>query len=338
VSQIKPVITSGDDLGKPFIQKENSIRRLFVETGFGYKEIANSSPNTDDNGKLVFPRIVETYIPPSPSFNFSELKIANAPSRIHGTGKSSYLIGLRLIFPDKVSYSEFLFFSANNFKFYDERGGIYSGLIQDSITPSRIEAGHRYDVKINLIAVKKDIDDRLENMKFVDLDVGYAMYEINITNASTLGGEILFKYYHNDYGVIDIPVTIGAYENQDTTMNNVVRALRVNLRFYFDWEVELGSGTSFLVRLKSKRDDSINSTNYLTASTSTPNITANITLKSGKHWAIDFIRNAAHAGLVAVLDFNGNYVYTFEPNRSCKRSEGIVFINRFRKYIERLIR
>jgi len=338
MSQLKPMVDSGDDLGKPFVQRENSIRRLFVETGFGYKEVANSSPNTDDNGKLIFPRIVEEYIPPSPSFNVSELKVANGPSRIHSTGKSSYRISLRLIFPDKVAYSEFLFYSSYNFKFYDERGGVYIGAIQDTIESLRVEGGLRYDVRFVLTGVKKDVDDRLEKVQFTDLEVGYDMYVLQFTNSSQFGGTVTFKYYHKDYGIIEIPVSIGAFENQDTTMNKVVRALRINLRFYFDFEVNLGSGTSFQVLIKAKRDDSINSTNFLQVNTSTNNLIANLSTISGKHWAIDFINNSAHAGLVAVLDFNGNYVYTFQPNRSCKRSEGIVFINRFRKYIERIVR
>lgn len=328
MSQLKPMHTGGDDKGKPFIQEKNSTRTLFVETGFGYKEIASSK------GESIG-RIVEDYVPPSPSFNVSELKVSHAPSRIHSTGKASYKVDLRIIFPNRVTYSEFLFYSSHNFKFYDERGAIFLGAINDSMEVSRIEGGARYEISLSLICVKKDIDDRLEEVRFTDLSTGYGFYEIEISKESfTADGGVKFEYNHEDFGLTEIEVISPPQQFEYQFRSNVVQELENRLSIYFDIESMRLYSNTFKVFLRAKRDDSITENNMLTV-TPIGDTTVDVQSATGSHFALDFVNNAAHAGLVAVLDANGNYVYTFQPNRACSRAEGIAFINRFRKFIER---
>ncbi len=201
-------------------------RRLFIETGFGYTEIANSK-GFDEVNSLKIARIVEEYSPPTPSFKVAEIIVLNSASKIHGSGKASYKINLRLIFPEKKFYNEFLFFASNQVKFYDENGAIFVGSFNEPPETTRIEAGKRYDVKLNIVAVKKESYEEYEECKFIDID-GY--------------------------------------------------------------------------------------------------------------WAEKDIKEMAHAGLITQMDRNGNYVYTFNPEVLSSRAVCTAFLNRTRKYIERMIR
>ncbi len=149
--------------------KDGFKRRLFIETGVGYRTIANTS-GFDETGSKRIGRIVEEYLPPRPSLRTNEIKLLNAPSVIHGSGRLAYRIGLRVLFPDQETYHAFLFYAANPLKFYDENGGIYTGALAESPEITRVEAGQRYDVKLALIAVKKEDYEQEGKCEFTDID------------------------------------------------------------------------------------------------------------------------------------------------------------------------
>lgn len=200
------------------------VRRLFMDTGFGYTEVACSRGKALDGSTVA--RIVEDYSPPSPEVKFSELKSINGASRIHAGGKSAYNIELRIIFGDKVQYADFIYNCGNSMKFYDELGHIYFGALAQAPDVAAVEAGRRYDVKVNLTMVKKNVQESVYEAQFTDIE--------------------------------------GHKYEQD-------------------------------------------------------------------------IKEAAHIGMTAVMDKNGNYVHTFNPEMMATRGMCAIFLNRMRRYLERSI-
>jgi hypothetical protein len=211
MSQLKPFYEDGDNKGKPYVESGNLVRRLFVDTALGYLEVASAQGSSlpDDpilpskhwalsEDKHAIARIVEEYTPPTPSYKMSELKISNSASILHGTGKSSYKIGLRILFPNKLTYSEFILNSSNTFKYYDEKGSVFLGSINESLEVKRTEGGQVYDVKVNLIAVRKSTDDRLTRIQFSDLEGVVNTIEMkSITNSARAGLITLIDAYGN---------------------------------------------------------------------------------------------------------------------------------------------
>ena len=56
------------------------------------------------------------------------------------------------------------------------------------------------------------------------------------------------------------------------------------------------------------------------------------------HYAYFHIAEVAQAGIVTTRDRNGNRINVFRPNASTTRAEGIMMLNRLRRYIERMLR
>lgn len=155
-------------------------RRLFVEGPYGYEEVGA--------------RIVEPYSPPSPDYKVSELALLNAPSNFHAMGKASYKITLNLYFTDKRAYNKFWLYSYGQFKYYDEKGSIFVGVIESVAGIQRGEAGRKYIVTINLVAVKKS-QSEINRDEFVDTNG--AQYKSDIDEMAL--SQLVTIYDRNGY-------------------------------------------------------------------------------------------------------------------------------------------
>ena len=342
MSQINPINSDGS----PNRQTDTSIRRLFAETGFGYKEMASSrggyvgttlnssfkhygkSDDSDEQVTMAIGRIVEEYTPPSPSMKFVELRIANAPAHIHSTGKSSYKIGLRILFPDKILFNDFMFFSGNTFKYYDEKGSVYLGAIEGDISIKRSEGGTVYDVSFTLRAVKKDIDDLLEEIKYTDLNNGTKI-RTKINNLAGYEGALTFSYVKDGDTILFLTVPIVMYEDKIAKIKSYMSSSDFVKYFEIYYEVRT-------VEFRAKKEEYADGGTIEVSGFPEPNVTT--TVIDGNHYAKEYIENAAHAGLVATLDRFGKPVYTFRPDINTTRAECAVFINRLKRYLERMIR
>lgn len=321
-----------DIFGRPYITNDNYSRRLFLMTAFGYTEVANIHGSYEDDvyEKHLIARIVDDYTPPTPTMKTAELKIANAPSKLHSDGKAVYKIQLRLIFPDKLTYNSFMFFCQNQFKFYDERGGIYMCVMTDMET-KRVEAGKRYDIKITLQGTRKEVEDVKETVSFTDTtQAGYKLY---IRDSEAL-------YLHDfsfEFTALNRTVTMYL----DRSVDNTQKGQSI---FIYTKLIEEGMGSYYKITYNkdeysinlSPRSSSYNGDIIFNAGVS--NLLVDVENIDINHWAKEFIDNAARLGLITQYDKNGNYIYTFRPNEFTTRAEMAAVLNRLRQYVERVIR
>jgi hypothetical protein len=165
-------------------------KKLFVDTGTSFMEVKA--------------RIVEPYTPPTPQFNVKELKIVNAPSHIQNMGISSYKATLTLLFNDKQSYSEYLMWCGWTHKFYDEKGSIYLGSVEN-MKVSIHEAERRYLVEIDLVLVKKDVYKEKDRFEFQDISGHWAeqdireMANLGLITVITRDGQPVLYFRPNAY-------------------------------------------------------------------------------------------------------------------------------------------
>ena len=148
-------------------------RILFQETGYGFRAIASSNGTYKDKDNVshaLFTRIVEEYVPPVPSITGAEFKTLSSTSRLQVFGKSSRKLQLRLVFRKKTDYVDFIFHLDRELKYYDETGAIYLCMINGTPEVKRVEAGRTYDVKLELIAVRKDSVDEDFKVFFTDIE------------------------------------------------------------------------------------------------------------------------------------------------------------------------
>jgi len=324
MSQQLPVVN-----GKPYQGNENRIRRLFIQTGAGFEEIANSrGKRTDEVGAVhEIARIVEVYTPPSPTTKAVEIKVSNGPSILHGGGRESYKISLRLIFPNKLLYNDFIFLLGNEMKFYDEKGAIFQCVLVNSPDVSRVEAGKRYDVTIQLVGVRKAVDEEDLSVKYVDLVDG-TVQEITINSPTTQRGYVEFRFTGLNT-TTSIKIASGRTEEQ-------VRNIIYNdfMMYGLDLYYTITPIEDNKIQLAAKHDEYNFVVELIENSTGSDIVLA---IVEGAHWAKDHIENCARLGFVAQYDNNGNYVYTYNPNVFTTRAQFALVLNRLRKYFERVI-
>lgn len=326
--------------GTPHIKNINDygrdvsyVRRLFLHTGFDFMEVANSRGKVVDDFGNTLPcaRIVDEYNPPSPSMKTAELKISNAPSKIHADGKASYRIVLRLLFPDKYTYNDFIFFCGNEFKFYDEKGAIFLGSLIDTPEIKRVEGGRRYDIRITLTATRKEYEELKENIHYTDLTTDQ-VHRISISSSIWSGNiPVHFKFpvanlEFDVYRDMDKPATPMYYVS-------TIRSVFIQRDVDKYYTIKLGASNSIL--LTPKRDDYKGD---IIINPGLSNLSIGKSTDGGDHWAKDYIESSTRLGFFAQYDSDGNHIYTFNPNEYTTRAQMAVVLNRFKRYIERVIR
>lgn len=150
-------------------------KKLFVEQGSTYVEVGA--------------KIIEPYVPPEPSVKSKEQAIISGVSQLSGKGYASYRSKLRLLFKDKKEYSKYVMLANGTHKFYDEKGAIYTGMLE-SIQVTPYEGSTKYVVDVTLILVKKDKYQKRDRAKFIDIfdDDGEPLsYAEDVIEMSNLG-------------------------------------------------------------------------------------------------------------------------------------------------------
>jgi len=183
VSRQRPYVNPLDD-------NHRYKKRLFVDVGMTFEE--------------VNARIIEPYSPPAPVPKIARLDIINGPSHIHHSGISVYKTSFSLLFPNRRSYVEYMTYVGSTHKFYDERGQIFIGTVED-IKPRAIEANRRYVLDVSLILVKKDQYDKKDFFQFQDIEGHWAenqiseMANLGILSVTTIDGEPVLYFRPNDF-------------------------------------------------------------------------------------------------------------------------------------------
>jgi hypothetical protein len=144
-------------------------RVLFSKSVSGLTPIAAGSSMCEILPKYLGV-IVEEYTSPTPSYKFSEIKILNGTSKIHGDGVASYKIELRVYFIEKYKYADFIRQLKNTLVYYDENGYIYNCAVTGEPVIERVESGQKYFIKLTLQGVKKDTCDDTSTIKFTDIE------------------------------------------------------------------------------------------------------------------------------------------------------------------------
>lgn len=165
-------------------------KRLFVDVGMTFEE--------------VNARIIEPYSPPAPIPKIARLDIINGPSHIHHSGISVYKTSFSLLFPNRRSYVEYMTYVGSTHKFYDERGQIFIGTVED-IKARSVEANKRYVLDVSMILVKKDQYDKKDFFQFQDIEGHWAeeqiseMANLGILSVTTIEGEPVLYFRPNDF-------------------------------------------------------------------------------------------------------------------------------------------
>ena len=329
MTQQKPNIN-----GVPFVSNTNQKRRLFLNSGTGFFEVANSKGLIVHGSGVEerIARIVDDHTPPSPSMKMAEIKISNAPSKIHSDGKASYKISLRLLFPDKLSYNDFIFFCGNQFKYYDEKGAIFLCVLADTPEVKRVEAGRRYDVRIQLVGVRKETADQEYKSYYTDLNES-TVYKLKFTSGYHVKNETAQIYFGGTGGVYSFKLETGTLNtgNPATLAYYLTdRLTQSDFSEYYEFVQELDT-----VVIKPKSPSYEGEIKFYPFGSG---MSVTITESQGDHWAKESIENLGKLGIFTQVDRNGNLIYVFRPNAYATRAELAVVSNKLRKYVERMIR
>ena len=149
-------------------------RVLFVKGLNGLMKIASSEPLNEDCGKII-----EEFVPPTPSLKTTELKVINGVSCFHSTGVSSYKIELKVLFNTKLLYLDFITNIKNDFIYFDESGSIYNCVVMGEPAIERVEGGRRYIVKITLQGIRKNKFSEDYYVEFSDISNSPFKEDIN---------------------------------------------------------------------------------------------------------------------------------------------------------------
>ena len=165
-------------------------KTLFVDVGMTFEK--------------VNARVIEPYMPPAPMPKVAKLDVLEGPAHLHHSGISAYKSTFGLLFPNRRSYVEYMSYVGSTHKFYDERGQIYTGTVED-LRPRAVEANRRYVLDITLVLIKKDQYDKKDFFKFQDIEGHWAeeqiseMANLGILSVTTVDGDPVLYFRPNDF-------------------------------------------------------------------------------------------------------------------------------------------
>lgn len=163
---------------------------LFVDVGMTFEK--------------VNARIIEPYTPPTPLPKTARMDILEGPSHIHHSGIAAYKCSFGLLFPNRRAYIEYMTYIGSTHKFYDERGQIYTGTVED-VKPRVVEGNRRYVLDITLILIKKDQYDKKDFFQFRDIEGHWAekdiseMANLGLLAVTTIDGDPVLYFRPEDY-------------------------------------------------------------------------------------------------------------------------------------------
>lgn len=186
MSRQRPFVNRWED---SFEDGQKYKKKLFVQDGLTFNEVTA--------------RVVEPYSPPTPIVNVARLDVGGGPSHIHHGGVAAYKVTFGLLFPDRVSYVTYMANISNLQKFYDERGQIFTGVVED-VKPRVVETNRRYLVDVNLLMIKKDAYDLKDFYEFQDIEGHWAesqiaeMANLGLLSVMTKDGDPVLQFRPND--------------------------------------------------------------------------------------------------------------------------------------------
>ena len=174
----------------PWEDEQKYKKTLFVDVGMTFEK--------------VNARVIEPYMPPAPMPKVAKLDVLEGPAHLHHSGISAYKSTFGLLFPNRRSYVEYMSYVGSTHKFYDERGQIYTGTVED-LRPRAVEANRRYVLDITLVLIKKDQYDKKDFFKFQDIEGHWAeeqiseMANLGILSVTTVDGDPVLYFRPNDF-------------------------------------------------------------------------------------------------------------------------------------------
>lgn len=174
----------------PWEDEQKYKKTLFVDVGMTFEK--------------VNARVIEPYMPPAPMPKVAKLDVLGGPAHLHHSGISAYKSTFGLLFPNRRSYVEYMSYVGSTHKFYDERGQIYTGTVED-LRPRAVEANRRYVLDITLVLIKKDQYDKKDFFKFQDIEGHWAeeqiseMANLGILSVTTVDGDPVLYFRPNDF-------------------------------------------------------------------------------------------------------------------------------------------
>lgn len=163
MSQVVPAILPNADY----------TRRLYRQAQTGEWEVVNANLTTPIN-------------PPIPTYKNSEVQVINAPSAFLGLGVGSYTVSLTLLFSDDESFKDFLRGGALRYKYTDERGYIFVGLIKSIKSAERFAGSQRYTVSVEF-TMNKQINADVNYTTVQYDDINFNAYATDIQQVTFIG-------------------------------------------------------------------------------------------------------------------------------------------------------
>jgi hypothetical protein len=333
--------------GAPYFNEEHASRRLFFNYGYKWIEVANTAGYTKDALGLTVPvgKFLKDYDPPSPDILFTELKILNGPSKLHTDGKACYTASVKILLPNKKHYNYFQSMIGNVLKFYDEKGAIYIGSVQDQPKVERtlsrstfdpwrqLESEGMYIVSVQLKLVKKSVVDEEFKVEYTDIYIyNTKVITINeyVGDSVTLNFTVLNKT--ESFQVPD--VYWGGEPGRNVIVTNMIEEL---LRKGYGEKYTFKRLKDNAFALASIEDEEYGDI-ILTVDVLPSATNGAVTTEAGMHWAEPFIASLAGKGVITQQDANGNKVYTFNPSGFVTRAQMATFLNKAKKFVERVVK
>jgi hypothetical protein len=233
----------------------------------------------------------------------------------------------------------------NVLKFYDEKGAIYIGSVQDQPKVERtlsrstfdpwrqLESEGMYIVSVQLKLVKKSVVDEEFKVEYTDIYIyNTKVITINeyVGDSVTLNFTVLNKT--ESFQVPD--VYWGGEPGRNVIVTNMIEEL---LRKGYGEKYTFKRLKDNAFALASIEDEEYGDI-ILTVDVLPSATNGAVTTEAGMHWAEPFIASLAGKGVITQQDANGNKVYTFNPSGFVTRAQMATFLNKAKKFVERVVK
>ncbi|MGG1263852.1 S-layer homology domain-containing protein [Brevibacillus laterosporus] len=130
-------------------------KRIFYDNGLKFVEVKG--------------RIVMDYKPPTPVMKSHANSTIQSPSGLIQGGTAHYTMTLTMLFYSKKEFADWLQFIGAEHRFYDEKGSIYTGIVNGEPDIRTVEQESKYLVSVNFLLVRKSEFEFRHQAPYVDL-------------------------------------------------------------------------------------------------------------------------------------------------------------------------
>lgn len=129
-------------------------KKLFYDNGIRFKEVQA--------------RIINEYKPPTPVVKSNVNTTLQGPAGLVSQGTSHYVATITLLFRSKEDYANWLLYVGAEHKYYDEKGSIYTGLVNSEPNVQTAEQETKYIVTLNFVLIRKQEFEFRKKSPFTD--------------------------------------------------------------------------------------------------------------------------------------------------------------------------